>query len=476
MTSQEKLAAIAALSEQQLRTAVLIPLLIKMGYQEPFEHHHANERGKDIVCKEWDEKLEKLFFVALVVKAGDITGSVSGNDSIFTVINQVKQCFNEPYRDIYQLKEVQIDRCFIVASGRITAPVMDSALGTLKQERLDKVTTFMDGTRLISRIDKHFQEYWEEANNEKEALLKSRNSLLDNLSKVVQQLIEDPAKRAKALKLVADPRFQIEFNHFEKMSQYVADVGYQRIEVDEIDPYYSDLPLECGGVSIKSSLFELRKAARKVLYDMDEVIELLKQLATTKDPLKAFETTEELSSYVGGMGRRSFCFDADKVSEDDNFYLAITEYRERKDFLEKRGLSQFYKELAERLKATARDGLINFFKSKPKDEQTLWLCVKIEFILTEKRLIDVRPFTVEAPVLSVEHHPGFKVLQTSLVESDPGKSITIKLAAHSFAFSYPNDENPSPENKAELLISHFQDALVEAFFLMIGLREEKAAQ
>ncbi len=470
MTSQEKLLAISSLNEQQLRRAVLIPLLSKMGYLEPVEHHHSNERGKDIVCKERDDKFEMSSFIALVVKTGDINASVSSPDSIFVVINQVKQCFNEPYRDIYQLREVQIDKCFVVTSGRITSPVMDAALGSLKQDKLDKLIKFIDGNLLVTWIDKHFQEYWLEQENEKEALLKSRNAMLQNLSKVVHKLIDDPEKRIRALKMMDDANFQIEFNHFESISKYVADIGYQRIEFDEIDPYYSELPIYNQNEPIQSTLTKLHKSARKVLYEMDDVIEILKKLAVEKDPMKAFELTEELSSHVGGYG---FQFKADDVGEDDNFFLAIKDYRKKRDFLEKAGLSEFYKELSANLKAAAQSGLADFFRMQPKDKRDLWFCVKIEFSISEKRAVELRQFVIKQTPMLDERHPEWKIPKNLCVESEPNKSITIKIAPNLFGFF--KEETMSPQNKAEQLLWNFQTSLDDSFFPMTGFVEDDSS-
>lgn len=90
MTPEQKLAELKKLDEQTLRTTVVIPLLSKMGYQDPLEYHHSGERGKDIVCKDKDDRFKKISFVAVIAKAGDITASASGNDSIFTILNQLK--------------------------------------------------------------------------------------------------------------------------------------------------------------------------------------------------------------------------------------------------------------------------------------------------------------------------------------------------------------------------------------------------
>src|SRR5580700_3801550 len=53
-------------------------------------------------------------YVAVVVKKGDIHGSVSKHGSASEVLFQMEQSLNEPYTDIYDLKEIRFDECWAV--------------------------------------------------------------------------------------------------------------------------------------------------------------------------------------------------------------------------------------------------------------------------------------------------------------------------------------------------------------------------
>ena len=138
MTTESKIKLIQNLKENELREKVLIPLFSKMGFIDPILHHHNNEKGKDIIIKEFDTKFKETKYLAVVVKAGNVNGSASGNSSYFTLLNQVRQALNEPYKHIYDLKEVNIDEVIIVISGKFLPTSLESIFGTLKQERLDK--------------------------------------------------------------------------------------------------------------------------------------------------------------------------------------------------------------------------------------------------------------------------------------------------------------------------------------------------
>ncbi len=54
MELEEKVKYLQALHEDVLREKVLVPLLSKMGMIDPIIHHGGVEKGKDIICKEYD--------------------------------------------------------------------------------------------------------------------------------------------------------------------------------------------------------------------------------------------------------------------------------------------------------------------------------------------------------------------------------------------------------------------------------------
>lgn len=64
------------MTEQEFRREVIIPLLSKMGYLSPIEYHGVNERGKDIICYDYN-KLNEIDYLSIVSKTTDIKGNVS---------------------------------------------------------------------------------------------------------------------------------------------------------------------------------------------------------------------------------------------------------------------------------------------------------------------------------------------------------------------------------------------------------------
>ena len=103
MDKKVKLDMLRKLNESQLRKEVLVPLFEKMGFKDVIQYHGSVEKGKDIIFYELDKFDEKIY-TGVVVKAGDITGSVSSSSGAMNVLNQIQQTLNEPYTDIYGLK------------------------------------------------------------------------------------------------------------------------------------------------------------------------------------------------------------------------------------------------------------------------------------------------------------------------------------------------------------------------------------
>ena len=74
MNPNEKKELLKSLNEKEFRQDLIIPLLSKMGYIAPIEYHGTSERGKDIICFEYD-KLNEQRFLSIVAKTGKLTGN-----------------------------------------------------------------------------------------------------------------------------------------------------------------------------------------------------------------------------------------------------------------------------------------------------------------------------------------------------------------------------------------------------------------
>lgn len=142
------------LNEKDLRQKTIIPLFRAMGFQEIVEYHGTNEKGKDIICWKEDELKGRIYY-AIVVKKDNIHGSVGKKNSAAEVLFQVRQAFNSPYRDIYGLSEVKIQRCIVITAGTISSSAIESITGDLSATNLDRLLDFIDGDKLETLLQKY---------------------------------------------------------------------------------------------------------------------------------------------------------------------------------------------------------------------------------------------------------------------------------------------------------------------------------
>jgi len=166
MDREEKLGMLQGLSEADLRKNVLIPLFRKMGFNDVIEYHGGGaEKGKDIIYYTIDGFGDKEY-TGVVVKIGDITGSVSSSMGAKNILFQVEQTLQEEYTDVYNFKKLKIDKCIVVTNGSIKNTAMESICGKLEGANLNRLVTFIDGDKLVTLIDKNWKEYfWSEYEN-----------------------------------------------------------------------------------------------------------------------------------------------------------------------------------------------------------------------------------------------------------------------------------------------------------------------
>ena len=148
------------LEEKQFRGIILIPLFKKMGMRYVIEYHGGSaKKGKDIIAY-YDGPLGDRHYVAIVAKVGDIHGSVSKKGSAAEVLFQAEQALNEPYTDIYDLKEIRIDECWVATTGKIKNTAVESIRGKLAKSHLDKLVRFIDRQRLVELIATYLPGFW----------------------------------------------------------------------------------------------------------------------------------------------------------------------------------------------------------------------------------------------------------------------------------------------------------------------------
>jgi len=169
---ERKLGLLKSLNEEQLCRRVIIPLLEAMGYLDVSYNNGPQERGKDIFCWKTDELGERES-LAIMAKAGDVTGAASGgNSSAITIANQMRQLFFDPVVAPPAVRGVLMDRCWVVISGRFVGDALSKVENELRLIPLTRSARWIDGQRLVRLLDHRLPAVWAtllEATSEREA-------------------------------------------------------------------------------------------------------------------------------------------------------------------------------------------------------------------------------------------------------------------------------------------------------------------
>ena len=158
MTKREKL---AALSEEQLRQHVIIPLLARMGLRSPIEYHGPREHGKDVIAFDFD-RLGRRWYLAVVAKKSDLSGAVSSPGGLMTTFIQAEQCFSAPYYDLFGMNAITMDQVWVVTTGDVIAGAADGFYAALEKRNLNKLVRIISGADLVRLLDEHYPAYWGE--------------------------------------------------------------------------------------------------------------------------------------------------------------------------------------------------------------------------------------------------------------------------------------------------------------------------
>jgi Restriction endonuclease len=145
-----KLAFLRGLNEAELRSNILLPLFVAMGFSNVSVHHGTLEFGKDIVFYEDDRFGERVFY-GVAVKAQNIHGAVGKSGSVSSVFYQAQQARMEPWLDPSTARPHDINCVIIATSGKITQEAIASISNRMRGENI----RFLDGAKIIALIDRY---------------------------------------------------------------------------------------------------------------------------------------------------------------------------------------------------------------------------------------------------------------------------------------------------------------------------------
>jgi hypothetical protein len=132
---------------------VLVPLFEAMKYRDVrFTGGGPLEQGKDITM--WEaNSLDQRINIAVVAKAGNITGSVA---SAGEVVTQIQQCLGSTFFENASSAPQTVHRCFVVTNGDITKEGRVAILTAVKGASIsDDRVTLMDLGDVWTLLQKH---------------------------------------------------------------------------------------------------------------------------------------------------------------------------------------------------------------------------------------------------------------------------------------------------------------------------------
>jgi len=164
-------------SSEKLLQQAIAGLLAKMpNIKEIQILQGAQETGKDIVFKTIGA-FGEILPCACVVKNTTITGSVGKQSSARTVLQQVEQALDTPYRDGAG-QEVKIQRVYIISSLAISGTVINSIAGALAKD-IGRVQ-IINGYDLYQLFIKYWPNFLADEANSLEKYLNDVSSELSN--------------------------------------------------------------------------------------------------------------------------------------------------------------------------------------------------------------------------------------------------------------------------------------------------------
>ncbi len=282
MNPNEKKEILKNLTEKEFRQDLIIPLLSKMEYIAPIEYHGTNEKGKDIICFEYD-KLSEQRFLAVVAKSGNLTGNASTNTGLMTIVNQVQQAFDVPYEDLFNMRQLFINEVWVMTTGKIVSGAQETVINTLRKNNLDKQIRIIGDDRLIQLIDKHFSTYWNSNSETKESVIIQRDRLLSFIENllIANNIDRSTIKAIKSSILYSsfNPRISknIDGLHISNVSPY-------SIELAKIDSDFDDF-IVSKTYGVTSEIFkETKKYLSYSFFDIEEIIDHANKIAKMTNP------------------------------------------------------------------------------------------------------------------------------------------------------------------------------------------------
>lgn len=142
-----------SLSEEELQSTVVEPLLRHLGFTSVRAVSGANDCGKDLVALR-PEPFGPPKLYAVQIKKLKISGKFADRTGFSHVINQLRQLFREPVVCPDQKDRRLPDRCLFITPYPLTRAALESAFQQFVELERQEIMV-VDGSRLIDEVIRH---------------------------------------------------------------------------------------------------------------------------------------------------------------------------------------------------------------------------------------------------------------------------------------------------------------------------------
>lgn len=285
-----KMLQIHSLDEKGLRENILVPLLTKMGFKAVTIYHGPRERGKDIICFDYNHLKEREYF-AIVAKTTELDGSVSSPNCLREVVYQVEQCLDVPYEDLFGMRKITMDRVWIVTTRKIVSGAADSIFANIIKRDMSKLIRFISGEHLIQLIDEHYPEYWDNSLESIDIVNEQKGRIEKFCRDLLLKLGGKPSNVDMVINQVINSPFPPKIKPYPDKS--LSRLNSYSVEIDSVTPKYAHKFFSKRYGCVYDLFFKAKEDLYYAMFDVDEIMERYDKVINKTDPREFIEAFEK---------------------------------------------------------------------------------------------------------------------------------------------------------------------------------------
>ncbi|WP_311948448.1 hypothetical protein [Halomonas piscis] len=128
---------------------------------------------------------------------------------------------------------------------------------------------------------------------------------------------------------------------FKRNRMFLGATNYIKLSSDQIEHDFL-LPLDNGYADLKEEFFKNKKRLQSTLFDIEEVVEGMKDILKTSDPEEAFRVYEDVIGHYIGASMGTYISFGVEFFDDEDFLEAVKNHKERLSAIRNLGLESSY--------------------------------------------------------------------------------------------------------------------------------------